>query len=188
VSRLYILSTGATEPSLQAYLQKALEKSLGLQTARLEAQLSMDGFYDSQRRQYSSILIMRKLLEMLPRDAIRLLGIVEEDIFIPMLSFLYGQAQVNGPIALMSLARLRQEHYGLPADTLLLKQRALKEALHEVGHTFGLVHCLKFTCPMALSTNIERLDLKGIDFCPGCSGNMRENVAIIAGRSAAEGL
>jgi archaemetzincin len=189
VSRLYIVSNGATEQSLLTSIGRTLEKALGLPTAQLHIGLGMNGFFDRHRRQYSSVLIMQNLLRILPRDSIRLLGIVEEDLFIPMLTFIYGQAQVNGPVALMSLARLRQEFYGLDSDALLLERRAAKEALHEVGHTFGLFHCLDQSCPMALSPSIERLDAKGTVFCPGCSGSIRENIDIITGRSAkAEGL
>jgi archaemetzincin len=184
LSRLYVVSTGATEQDLVMLLEASVERAFRLPAARLPLDFRISDCYDFRRKQYSSILIMRKLLQILPRDATRLLAVVEEDLFIPMLSFIYGQAQVNGPVALMSLARLRPEFYGLPADPDLLGRRASKEALHELGHTFGLVHCLEQACPMALSTNIVRLDAKGADFCSGCYGSIRENIDIITGRSA----
>ena len=84
---------------------------------------------------------MKMLAQRAPRDAARVLGITDVDLAIPMLSFLFGQAQFDGPIAVVSLCRLHQEFYGLPAEDALLRERTVKEVMHEMGHTFGLVHC-----------------------------------------------
>ena len=70
-----------------------------------------------------------------------ILGVTDVDLAIPMLSFLFGQAQLDGRVAVVSLCRLHQEFYGLPADRGLLRERTVKEVLHELGHTFGLAHC-----------------------------------------------
>lgn len=125
--------------------------------------------WDAARGQCSSTLILRQLLEDAPPDAARVLGVTERDLFIPMLSFVFGQAQLGGRVALLSLARLRQEFYGLPSNTQLLAERARKEALHELGHTFSLVHCPRGVCAMALSTNIGYLDLKLDRYCASCA-------------------
>jgi archaemetzincin len=98
------------------------------------------------------------------------------DIFIPMLSFVYGQAQLNGPAAVVSVARLRQEYYGLPANPQLFLLRVRKELLHEVGHTLGLTHCPDGLCTMTLSTNIHQLDQKSAEFCPSCAPQARDAV------------
>ena len=76
----------------------------------------------------------------------RVLGVTDVDLAIPMLSFLFGQAQFDGPVAVVSLCRLHQEFYGLPRRRRLLRERTVKEVLHELGHTFGLVHCAEPTC------------------------------------------
>jgi archaemetzincin len=110
---------------------------------------------------------------------VRLLAVTELDLFIPMLSFIYGQAQLNGRVSIVSLARLRQEFYTLPANRVLALARLLKEALHELGHTLGLTHCIEKGCPMSLATNIHQLDLKGSDFCNSCSILIRESVDMI---------
>ena len=97
-----------------------------------------------------------------------MLGIVDVDLAIPMLSFLFGQAQFDGPIAVVSLCRLHQEFYGLPAQESLLRERTVKEVLHELGHTFGLVHCSEPTCAMSLATHIELVDSKAERYCERC--------------------
>jgi archaemetzincin len=124
--------------------------------------------FNAVRGQFEALHIMRAIADMLPRDADKVLAVFEEDIAIPMLTFVFGQAQLNGRIALMSLARLRQEFYGMNAQPELLIQRVWKEALHELGHTFGLTHCQTPGCIMTLANNIQHVDEKGNDFCGGC--------------------
>jgi archaemetzincin len=92
-----------------------------------------------------------------------------------MLSFVFGQAQLNGPGAVVSLARLGQEFYGLPANPTLLISRSVKEALHEIGHTFGLTHCSDIRCPMSLSNNVRQVDMKGEELCKSCTIVLEEH-------------
>jgi archaemetzincin len=91
------------------------------------------------------------------------------DLYIPVLTFVFGEAQLKDGAAVVSAHRLRQEFYGMPADTDLLHERLLKEALHELGHTYGLRHCPDYTCVMSSSTGVERIDLKNAEFCPNCA-------------------
>ena len=95
-----------------------------------------------------------------PEDAYKLLAVTERDLFIPVLTFVFGQAQLGGRVGVVSLARLRQEFYGLPPDRDVLLDARVKEALHETGHLFGLVHCADRDCAMSLSTGIRQIDLK----------------------------
>ena len=108
------------------------------------------------------------LAQHAPPDATRLLGVTDVDLAIPMLTFLFGQAHLDGPIALVSLCRLRQEFYGLPANESLLRERTVKEVLHELGHTFGLAHCSEPKCAMSLATHIELVDAKAEQYCARC--------------------
>ncbi len=132
--------------------------------------------YDSQRKQFSSVLILRDLMKKQTNDIIRILGITSCDLFIPMLSFVFGHAQLNGSAAVVSLARLQQEFYHLPKNNELFLSRCLKEAVHEVGHTFGLIHCSNTTCAMSLSNAIQLVDAKSEELCSNCSIILEENV------------
>jgi archaemetzincin len=149
-------------------LEYALEAQFDLPVRILDPLPEPAGAYDAGRRQYNSALILRSLAETCPADAWRLLAITECDLFIPMLSFVFGQAQLGGRVALVSMARLRQEFYGLPPVQSILAGRARKEALHELGHTFGLVHCAERKCPMSLSTGVAQVDGKGHTYCQSC--------------------
>lgn len=139
---------------------------------------SVDFAFDSRRHQYGSIPALEMVNRLCPADAIKLLAITERDLFIPVLTFVFGHAQLGGRAALISLARLRQEFYGLEPDTPVLLERACKEALHETGHTFGLVHCSDFGCAMALSTRVQQIDQKRAAFCPACSRRLPAGVFI----------
>lgn len=130
--------------------------------------------------QYNSAGILVALAAAAPADAVTL-GVTEKDLCLPMLSFVFGHAQLGGRVAVVSLARLRQEFYGLPPDAGLLQERAAKEALHEVGHACGLVHCTDSTCAMSLSTGVEQVDAKQAMYCGSCRALLSEKAAAARG-------
>lgn len=134
--------------------------------------------YDARRKQYGSIPVLESLVRACPADARKLLAVTERDLFIPVLTFVYGHAQLGGRVAVISLARLRQEFYGLPPNREALVQRAVKEALHETGHTFGLVHCADRECAMSLSTGIRQIDLKRAAYCGACAAQWKRREGI----------
>jgi Peptidase family M54 len=101
-------------------------------------------------------------------NAARLLGVTALDLYIPTLTYLFGEAQLAGLCAVVSTYRLRQEFYGLPPDPRLLAERLLKESVHELGHTLNLRHCDDYRCVMAPSHSVEYVDLKSSRFCPAC--------------------
>jgi archaemetzincin len=129
--------------------------------------------FDRGRGQYASIAVMEMLARVCPVDAVKLLAVTERDLFIPVLTFVFGHAQLGGRIAVVSLARLRQEFYGLAPDREVFLRRAFKEALHETGHTFGLVHCADAACAMSLATNVRQIDRKQAAFCASCAAHLR---------------
>lgn len=122
---------------------------------------------DSARRQYHSTAILAGLQRMAAQKT-RLLGITSADLYVPVLTFVFGEAQIAGQCAVISSYRLREEFYGLPPNADLLHERLTKAALHELGHTFGLGHCSNWNCVMASTHAVERLDLKVAGFCQGC--------------------
>lgn len=111
-------------------------------------------------------------------DTWRLLGVTAVDLYILILTFVFGEAQMNDARAVVSLHRLRQEFYGLPSGEALLHERLLKETMHELGHTLGLAHCSDYACVMAPSHAVEWIDLKGNTLCPECSARIRPNRAL----------
>jgi archaemetzincin len=132
---------------------------------------------DRNRRQYSSSLILREMALRYPSDATRFLAVTGHDIFIPMLTFVFGQAMLEGKVAIVSSARLDQAFYGLPGSRELTLSRLVKVTVHEMAHTFSLIHCLRKSCPMSLATDVRQLDTKSDEFCKGCAAILRDVLA-----------
>jgi len=135
----------------------------------LDAVPRPDYAFNSQRKQYFSTEILREMGRFTPDDARKIVGVVDVDLYVPILTFVFGEAQLNGQRALVSLFRLHQEHYGMAPNSNLLKVRASKEVVHELGHTFGLTHCSHRKCVMHFSHSLRNVDIKSADFCGGCS-------------------
>lgn len=148
---------------LAAALARTFETPCRIRPELLDVSFALD----SARQQYHSTAILHRLERLCDPDA-RNLGVTSCDLFVPVLTFVFGEAQLDGNCAAVSLARLREEAYGMPPREDLLRERLLKEAVHELGHTFGLRHCPAWRCVMASSHAVERLDVKGAEFCAAC--------------------
>ena len=135
---------------------------------------SLDFAFDEDRKQHSSVAILQLLARICPSKARKLVAVTERDLFVPVLTFVFGQAQLGGRVAVISLARLRQEFYGLPASAEVFVERVRKETLHEAGHLFGLVHCPERGCVMSLATNVRQIDAKRREFCERCAASLRQ--------------
>lgn len=123
--------------------------------------------YDPARGQYATRTLLASLLEQQPSTG-RILGVTDVDLFVPVLTFVFGEAQLGGRAAVVSSHRLAPEKYGLSKNLALLEQRLFKEAIHELGHTYELVHCTDSRCVMASSPAVEGIDLKDARFCSRC--------------------
>jgi archaemetzincin len=154
-----------------AAMRSSLEREFALPTREIGLP-AVDFAHDGARGQYASTAVLEMLIRDLPADALKLLGVTGRDLFIPVLTFVFGQAQLGGQVGVVSLARLQQEFYGLPAARDTLMDRAAKEALHEAGHLFHLVHCADSRCAMSLSTGVRQIDRKDAAFCAGCRGRL----------------
>ena len=126
--------------------------------------------YDEKRQQYRSDIILAtiRVQTVKQKTLDRILGVIDTDIFMSPLSYVFGQAEYPGKTALISLHRLRQEFYNKKPDTNLFTERATKEAVHELGHTFGLRHCSNPFCVMYFSNSIFDTDRKQSLFCNKC--------------------
>jgi archaemetzincin len=122
--------------------------------------------YNSERKQYFSSKLLASLRKTEQDE--RVVGIADIDLYVPRLNFVFGEADIASGTAIVSLCRLGQEYYGLAPDEKLFLERATKEIVHELGHTFGLGHCLNNQCVMHFSNSLADTDLKEAFFCNKC--------------------
>ena len=129
--------------------------------------LPADG-YNARRHQYEGDSMLAALESSRYPDADRLLGLTDVDCYTPCLNFIFGLATLCGRTAFVAVPRLRQSFYGLPEEQALFYERALKEVVHELGHTWGLSHCSDASCVMHFSNSLDDTDIKGADLCSRC--------------------
>jgi archaemetzincin len=171
VKYLYVGATADVAPADAALTASRLEDAFGRPIRHLDLG-SVEFAFDADRNQYASVPILEMLLRRCPEDGDKLLAVTGRDLFIPMLTFVFGHAQLGGSVGIVSLARLRQEFYGLPSDPALFERRLGTEVLHETGHLFGLIHCADRRCAMSLATGVRQIDSKDNAFCPQCAARL----------------
>lgn len=130
--------------------------------------LDLSEFYDPARRQYNGNSILKKLDDDYSHDSSKTMGLFAVDLYIPILTYIFGQAHLNGNTGIVSIYRLTNERYGIGKNGRLLAGRLGKEIIHELGHMFGLIHCSDPVCVMRSSTYVEDIDQKESRFCKAC--------------------
>lgn len=163
-----IVPIGDIEEPLLLFLKKNLFRTFNIETRIQRRHFDLSSVYDPTRNQYNSSGLLLQLIHDPPPETLKILGVTELDLFIPIFTFLFGEAQLNGIGSIVSAHRLHNPFYGLPEDRELLQTRLAKESIHELGHTFGLIHCFNLRCVMNTSTYVEDIDQKSAQFCRTC--------------------
>jgi len=166
--KIYIIPVGEVDKKVLLKLSWVLGKKFDAVFEIAKPMLLSEDAYRAERKQYFATPILEELRGNMPGDADKTLGVLDVDMFVPTLNFIFGQADLNGDVALISLTRLREEFYGNRKNEKLFLERALKEAVHELGHTFGLRHCRNPECVMHFSNSLLDTDTKQADFCEEC--------------------
>ena len=163
-----ICSLGPLDRMIIEHVAGAISSRCGLRYKISSRMDSLKYAFDEKRGQYNSKLILKRLTE-LPLNSLKFLAITEVDLFVPILKYVFGLAQVGGQCAIISTYRLRPPFYDHEPNQDLLMDRIGKTALHELGHSLGLLtHCRDRHCVMHSSTSIGDTDFKRSDFCPTC--------------------
>jgi archaemetzincin len=173
VNQIQLLPLGSVPAELLEELRDGLRREFAVQCEVLPAEPEPRFAFNITRQQYLSTEILARMVKRDTAPTARVLGVTLVDLYIPILTFVFGEGQLQGNCALVSGHRLRQEFYGLPANPVLFRERLLKEAVHELGHTMTLAHCEDFECVMAPSHGVEWIDLKASSFCSGCRSRAR---------------
>jgi len=154
-------------PRTLEHLQLHLGRAIGLPVAVWDDPARPPDAYDARRKQWSTSRILAWLVQSGPPGLV--LAVTDQDLFIPILTFVFGEAQLGGRAAVVSSARLGEP--GLP-DPRVALERLAKESVHELGHCFGLVHCDRPGCVMGRSSGARDVDKKRGEFCTTCRGRV----------------
>lgn len=173
MKHLRLLPIGKVDARILQELCAAIPRRMNVQCEIVAAGLDPAVAYHAERQQYHSSEILGRMQALVERSIWRVLGIADVDLYIPILKYVFGEAQMGGPCAVVSLYRLRQEFYGLERDDALLGERLLKECIHELGHTLELRHCQDYRCAMSSAHAVEWIDLRESTLCESCRAEVR---------------
>ncbi len=152
---------------LLAHVVKHVARAYRAEVSTFEAPGTPAHAFDPKRNQHSSGEILKWLLPLAPAGG-KVLGVTDRDLFIPILTYVFGEAQLGGAAAVISSARLGDE-----LDLFgprVVRERLAKEAVHELGHCHGLRHCQTPGCVMGRSASVREVDEKGLGLCSDCRG------------------
>ena len=133
-----------------------------------EGHLDLSEYHDPKRRQYNGNSLLKEVDSRYSSGSIKTMGLFSVDLFIPILTYIFGQAILEGRTGIASLYRFSNERYGMKKDDKILLERFTKEIIHELGHTLGLIHCHHPVCVMRSSTYVEEIDQKSQNLCITC--------------------
>ena len=171
ILKAHVLPIGATPVNVLQSIQNGLIEAVPeSQVMIIEGIMPLPReAYDISRRQYNSTQILKKMINYLSKaEGEYLLGVTEVDLYVPNFNFVFGEATCPGRVSVISLFRLRPEFNKEAGNNQLFSQRAVKEAVHELGHMLGLEHDKNPSCVMFFSNSITDTDRKNTAFCNDC--------------------
>ena len=144
-----------------------LREALGLPVVIGRIPIDPENAFLSNRKQYDARKLLLELREHSASGAVRLIGITERDLCNVILDFVFGEAQLDGNVAICSAYRLGEgeEEGSRPGRGV---DRLTKVVLHELGHVFGLGHCEEEDCAMHEAKTLEDIDRRRARYCPSC--------------------
>ena len=182
IRQIQIMNGSSIRPGKLISIAGHIEKIFAVPVSLGRAAFNLRAAYDSSRQQTNSTHLLAQILKNGLDPETRQIGIVDVDLFIPILTFVFGEAQLSGPAAIVSTHRLSDHFYGLARNDAHMMERLEKELVHELGHTFGLYHCQQFECVMRASTYVEEIDLKRTYPCSTCAAALvQRNQMLTAG-------
>jgi archaemetzincin len=173
IANIILISFGYFDQDILEKISGGVRSEFSIPVAIRRGNLDLSEFYDPARRQYNGSLLLNRIETDFADDTSKTVGLFSVDLFIPILTYIFGQAYLNGRSGIVSTCRLVNEHYGLKADEEKQTERLRKEIIHELGHMFGLIHCSDPVCVMRSGTYVEDIDQKSHKLCLHCRLKLR---------------
>jgi archaemetzincin len=183
-NKILISPIGIDEPSLLEQVGEKVADIFGYPVNICEQFNNIEFAYSPERHQYNSTLIINKLSETAPGDYLKVIAICKKDLFIPILTYVFGEAQLNGRSCIVSTYRLKDTKAILHPEEVFV-ERVMKEAVHELGHTFSIRHCSDSSCVMHYCRSLGDVDIKKIQLCRYCNVMLEDERKRIEKQAAA---
>ena len=167
-SIITFLSFGLFDRGFLEKISEAVAIEFNCTVVIRDAHVDISEYFDPVRRQYNGNKLLQAVDSINFHESSKVIGLFNVDLYIPILTYIFGQAQLGGRTGIASLYRLSNERYGIANDDAFLLERFKKEVIHELGHLFGLIHCHTPTCVMRSSTYVEDIDQKDAQLCLKC--------------------
>jgi archaemetzincin len=172
--RIILITLSSIDEHVLTVLKQNLEPTFKCKVESTIKIANLNFTYNRRRNQYSSSQLLSRLRNTSKGPDDKIVGIVDVDLFSPGWEFIFGEAEINSGIATLSFFRLQPENYGLRPDLKLFELRVVKEAIHELGHLFGLGHCENPNCAMYFCTSLTDVDSKQQTFCSKCQRELNK--------------
>jgi|WetSurMetagenome_2_1015567.scaffolds.fasta_scaffold32754_2 archaemetzincin len=166
--------------ALMKKLQEELSGIFSVNIDSIKLDFDLHNAYSHERKQYYSTKIIESAINHTDYTDGIVLMLTEIDLYIPVLTFIFGEAQLKGKHSIVSVCRLHEEFYTGITNDELFYERVKKEVLHELGHNFGLLHCFDWDCVMHSSNSIEEVDIKGSFYCKHCFEEIKMSKDILS--------
>ncbi len=176
-ARTLILPIGdSVGPDVLEIIAANIQASLSIPAQVMLAVPLPPQVFDLKRNQINALTMLKDLRERSFPHGTRILAVTAVDLFIPIFTFVFGEAQLEEPFAVISLHRLRRHADGTPTPLSLFYERAAKIAVHEIAHTFNLGHCRETDCLMKFMPDLDAIDGQDLMFCPYCERDLRSKI------------
>ncbi|WP_163325303.1 archaemetzincin family Zn-dependent metalloprotease [Draconibacterium mangrovi] len=178
-----LVSHGSFEKNFLEALAKDVQVIFGMPVLVEQFLHDIASYFDPTRKQYDANRLLQLVDSEYASEGFKTMGIFKVDLYIPILTFIFGQAHYRGNAGVASVFRLRNENYGMKGNDRLLFERFRKVIIHELGHTFGLIHCHVPVCVMRPGNYVEDIDQKKHLFCKKCSIELQAALLLNASNS-----
>lgn len=172
LQNITLISFGFFSDDFLTSVAEAVNHEFHYSVSTKEGHIDLSEFYDPVRRQYNGVKLLKEVEFIYSTGSAKTIGLFSVDLYIPILTYIFGQAFLKGSTGIASHYRLSNERYGINSDNNIILDRFKKEVIHELGHTFGLIHCHIPTCVMRSSTYVEDIDQKSGNLCINCRKEM----------------
>jgi archaemetzincin len=172
MDRIILVLLSEINENLVDILTQHLEQTFSRQIDVRRKNGNLEYAYEADRKQYNSPRILSRLQRIKKGDGDKILGVVDADLYSAGYDFVYGEAKPSSGVATLSLYRLHPKNYTRKTVSKIFQERVIREALHEVGHLYGLGHCGYAKCVMRACTSLPEVDAAGNKFCSECTARL----------------